>query len=677
MLAVIVLTITVTPSVLAKDKFDKELLNRVFDYPSTIMPLMPDTVNTNIYTKCILNVKKKNFTLVTVPHIYHIAISPKRDFLNESYTNVDIIGLKYDVKKATQLSISTVPHHNRLIALMKYLTPDIYSETLVEDWFLSPLHRSNHRLYRYSTKDHGNSTAIVSFKPRRRNTQLVKGIAIVEKTTGRIISYEIKGEYDMVKFVLKVDMGDEGYYALIPNRCNLHAKFKYLGNTILAHFSTISGLSHTLPDSIKGSRDLSLMEQLRPEPLTLHEDSILTSFIQEKQQKDSLQAVEGYEKKKKNTAEFIFWDILGDNLFNRRKTNFGPDDRGYLRIAPIFNPLYFGYSHHKGIVYKFDIKSSYMLSNNSDIAMRLKIGYSFKQHQWYYNIPFQWNFNNKRNGYVKVEFGNGNHINDSGVLEQVKAEQRDSVDWNKMDMEYFKNSFFRTELGIDITSTIGVMAGLSLYTRTPVNEEGFRLAGKPLKYRSFSPIIALKAHPKWASKPEFCLSYEQGVKGIFNSDSEYGRIEFDATQQFSMRQLRSLYLRYGGGMYVHNHSGNYFLDYYNFRQENIPPGWHDDWKGEFRLLDSHWYNSSDYYLRLNTTYESPLMMLTYVPIIGQIIEKERLYFSLLKVRRLSSYAELGYGFTNRIFSFGIFTGFSNTHYEGFGFRIGLELFEDW
>jgi hypothetical protein len=246
-----------------------------------------------------------------------------------------------------------------------------------------------------------------------------------------------------------------------------------------------------------------------------------------------------------------------------------------------------------------------------------------------------------------------------------------------MDMEYFKNSFFRTELGIDITSTIGVMAGLSLYTRTPVNEEGFRLAGKPLKYRSFSPIIALKAHPKWASKPEFCLSYEQGVKGIFNSDSEYGRIEFDATQQFSMRQLRSLYLRYGGGMYVHNHSGNYFLDYYNFRQENIPPGWHDDWKGEFRLLDSHWYNSSDYYLRLNTTYESPLMMLTYVPIIGQIVEKERLYFSLLKVRRLSSYAELGYGFTNRIFSFGIFTGFSNKHYEGFGFRIGLELFEDW
>ena len=38
---------------------------------------------------------------------------------------------------------------------------------------------------------------------------------------------------------------------------------------------------------------------------------------------------------------------------------------------------------------------------------------------------------------------------------------------------------------------------------------------------------------------------------------------------------------------------------------------------------------------------------------------------------------MGYGFTNRLFSIGIFVATRNIEYDGIGCRVGLELFRDW
>jgi hypothetical protein len=47
------------------------------------------------------------------------------------------------------------------------------------------------------------------------------------------------------------------------------------------------------------------------------------------------------------------------------------------------------------------------------------------------------------------------------------------------------------------------------------------------------------------------------------------------------------------------------------------------------------------------------------------------------VENLKPYVEVGYGFTNRAFSVGFFTGWSSHHFEGVGARISLELFNNW
>ena len=96
-----------------------------------------------------------------------------------------------------------------------------------------------------------NGNAKIVFKPRTNNTQLVRGAAIIDSETGRVIETEISGEHDMVKFRLRLDMGKEGLLSLVPSSCRLESKFSFLGNKLSANYSIFiqdSTLSH---DSIK------------------------------------------------------------------------------------------------------------------------------------------------------------------------------------------------------------------------------------------------------------------------------------------------------------------------------------------------------------------------------------------------------------------------------------------
>lgn len=119
-------------------------------------------------------------------------------------------------------------------------------------------------------------------------------------------------------------------------------------------------------------------------------------------------------------------------------------------------------------------------------------------------------------------------------------------------------------------------------------------------------------------------------------------------------------MRAGYGFYT-NRGDNYFLDYANFRDNNLPEGWDDDWSGNFQLLDAHIYNESAYYMRANVSYESPMLFATWLPYFGKYIEKERFYVSSVLLEKTRPYYEVGYGFTNRYISVGLFAETSTTH----------------
>ena len=90
----------------------------------------------------------------------------------------------------------------------------------------------------------------------------------------------------------------------------------------------------------------------------------------------------------------------------------------------------------------------------------IKAGYSFKQKQIYYTFPTTFFFNNKHDGYIQFEFGNGNRITNSKIAEDIKEEKRDSIDWSKFNLDYFRDSRTTLTLHYNLNTKIGFQIGV-------------------------------------------------------------------------------------------------------------------------------------------------------------------------------------------------------------------------
>lgn len=655
----------------SKSKVDSLVLERIFTYKESLNHFQSDSLSF-VYVRYNMEVEKRNPILLCVPSMYVIA-KGNREYAGETYTE-----LKFDdgkIKSSKRIiNIGTVPRYRTTMPSMtQYMSPRIYDVSMVNNYMLSPFNRHNRRFYKYRISRLTGNRAEVIFIPKLSNTQLVNGRAIVEYATGRVIKVLLNGEFDMTRLRLNIRMGTDGVRSLHPQDMSVNAIFSFLGNKISANYRTVYNLDRQLPDSIVNNHDRSAMDSVRPEPLPPIEKAIYEKYdLQSAADTTATKAV-----KKRSAWKAVLWDAIGDNIVNRIQGNFGSQDQGSLRISPILNPLYMGYSKNKGITYKFNVRTKYNFNTSQNISLNFKGGYSFKQKQFYFMLPLQYTFNAKKNGFLKIEFGNGNRITNSSIVDVIKHTALDSIKWDEMKLDYFKDLYLKVTTNYDLSDKVSIQPGLAFHRRSAVDKRSFELLSEPSVYRSFAPTLQLQYRPFGWNGVTITSDYERGIKGIGQASMNYERFEFDASWICRFSSVRLLSLRCGSGFYTSRSHDAYFLDYSNFRDNNLLGGWNDDWSGDFHLLDRNWYNVSKYYIRTNTTYESPLLFISYLPFFGRFIETERLYISTLNVEHLHPYIEYGYGFTNRLFSVGIFCATRNVKFDGFGVKFGFELFSKW
>ena len=661
-----------------KDDFRDSVMTRVFAYISRFDTIAIPSKASYAYTKFQMRTNHRNFTLAMVPTMYAIAKGGGRQFMGEYYSKVSFDKHNH-IQTQRLLNISTIPHRrNTMPSALKYLTPNVYGETLFQENILSPYHRSNRKFYYYRVTPLPFGKAQVYAYPKLKNTQLVRSMSIVDFETGRINIVDFEGEYDMTRFYISIQMNlGNGQQTLYPKKCDLRANFRFLGNKITAIYTSVYNLPKMLSDSLVNVEDSALMNKVRPIKLNKEEQAAINHYFLQKHVRDSIDQATQH---KTSFTKDILWDIIGDNVLNRIKQNFGKDRQGYLRINPILNPLYMGYSHRKGFVYKFDLRGSYAFSDNVQLALRFRAGYQFKRRQFYFNIPATLNFNKKHDGYTQIEFGNGNRINSNVVARRILdiSKDKDSlINFPHGDYTDFKDNYLRIINHWMITPRYGFEVGLVAHHRIAVYPSFYQAADFPTSYRSVAPAIALEWHPTGSKGPVVKLDYERSYKGLLSSNISYERMEFDVQGIINATRRRSFSLRGGAGFYTQKGDHWYFVDYTNFRDNNIPGGWNDNWSGEFEMLRSSWYNASDYYVRSNATYEAPAMVTAWLPWVGRFIEKERVYVNTLLVRHLHPYTEWGYGFSTRLMSIGFFASFQNSKFNGVGCRWEFELFRNW
>lgn len=663
----------------AAQQSDSLLLRRVFNYANKYTEGV-EGFQSNVYIKHLYQTHQRNFTLWCVPSMYAIARG-QRAFVSEQYSRLTFQeDGKMDNRR--QVYYTTIPHNRRTMpTLLEFITPRLYDETLYGDHVLSPFNHYNHGFYRYTTDSIDSQLDSISFRPRFvNNTQLVKGKAIVERSTGRIIEAEMTGEFDMMHFQTKTVQGGWGSRTLLPKFCRTNVYFKFLGNHISSVFEGSYDCPVTLPDSVNVRGNRQLIDSVRPYDLSPEEAAIyyyrdsLRASRASADTTDTDTLMQQPVKRKHNYLRDIAWEKLGESLIRSLKAS---NEDGYVRLSPIINPQYFSYSERKGFSYRFKLGARYNLSSDVSLGMNTRFGYNFKQRKFYFNLPLRLDYSYRnRDAYAEVAWGSGNRIYNNTVIEELKRHDHNPYDekvYQEQKLDQFDDWNLHLVNYLPLNNRLAIEGGIVFHQRKAVNKNGMRELAMPTEYRSLAPMLSVKTRP-WRKGPLFTFDYERGLSG--KNYLDYERWEIDASLKHRMHRLQTLNLRIGTGFYTRRDK-NFFMDYSNFRDENLPEGWDDDWSGNFQLLDAHVYNMSKYYMRGNISFESPLMALSFVPFAGRYIERERIYLSSLSVAHTRLYSELGYGFTCRYFSMGFFASFLNTQFQESGAKFTFELFRRW
>ena len=684
-----------------KPMVSDSILQCIFQF-SPFYSRIIDEYKADLYIKGKVKVHKRNHLIRYVPSMFRFE-KHINDYLMESlselhYTAPDI----YD-RKIKAVSTTFPRNRGQITDVMDYLNMNIYSSSLMSDKLLSPLDKKSSRYYHYLLDSIAGPPDCQRYKiliiPKFRGTQLVSGYMWVS---------------DVIRFKVRVKMGEEGDVEFLPVQFDLNLVFKFIGNHLemdmgawlkyneikfyegAARRKSQKKHHHDLTESYKLTCDSEQLitdkekfNELRPIPLSALEDSLYRSYAL---RQDTLLRVP----KKKKNEHLEFWGELGDMLISSYNVNLS--SMGSVHCSPLINPVLLDYSHSRGFSYKQKFKYSRLFHDGRILRISPQIGYNFTHKELYVKADADWQYWPEKQASFEVSVGNGNRIYSSVVLDQLKQLPDSTFNFDQLELDYFKDVYLNLFHNIEIVNGLFIKAGVSVHWRYLINNSKVILE-KPLpdkdwaalrgirsEYNSFAPRIRIEWTPGMyyymngrrkmnvgSSMPTFMLDYERGIKGVFKSTGAHERWEFDIQQNLKLSGIRSIGYRIGGGMFT-KQEDMYFVDFANFARRNLPEGWNDDIGGTFQLLDGRWYNSSRQYWRGNFTYESPFILLKPLNRWLGLVQQERLYGGILFMPHLNPYIELGYGIGTHIFDVGAFVSTINGQFDTFGFKFTFELF---
>ena len=699
------------------------ILQNIFQF-SPFYSKIVDEYKADLYIKGRVKVHKSNRLVKYIPSMFRLE-KGVNDYIIESisemhYTSPDIYNRK--VKAVS----STFPRNGKLTDLTDFLNMNIYSSSMMSDKLLSPLDKECSRYYTYLLDSIAGSDESLRYKirivPKFKGTQLVSGYIWVSDQVWTIREVCFVGKFDMIEFRLKNVMGEDGDAEFLPVKLNLDISFKFMGNHLemnagaLVDYKKVSFYgggprrkstkkhSHDLTeffeltvDSTQVVTDKATFAMLRPVPLTPDEHALY-------QQRSIQTHDEEFPDGEKVVAEVKksgeFWGQVGDMLISSYSVNLS--GLGSVKCSPLINPLMLDYSHSRGVTYRQKFKYNRIFPKGQMLRITPQVGFNFKDGELFVKGDMEYMYCPEKMASFEMDMGNGNRIYSSVVLDKLSSLSEQAVDFKGMDLDYFKDIYLDVLHNIEPVNGLMIKAGVSMHWRKLANYDHLRLrdflqqAGGGIlhnlsirtEYNSFAPRLRVEWTPGMyyymngrrkmnvgSSMPTFILDYERGLKGVFGSNDEHERVEFDVQQKIKLNRIRTLGYRAGFGIFT-KMDNVYFVDFANFKRSNIPEGWNDEIGGTFQLLDRHWYNSSRRYWRGHVAYESPFILLRPLNRLLGMIQQERLYGGILFMPHLTPYLEVGYGIGTHIFDVGAFAGFVNGKYDGVGFKFTFELFNE-
>jgi len=539
-----------------------------------------------------------------------------------------------------------------------------------------------------------NRVCCISFHPIRRHHTLLEGYVLVDSVDSKILGLRWKGKLDMARFTGQLYFAPDTLHKgqLRPHCSEIDISYTYGKTQAENRYYTLFNKFNYVPldslDRRKIPHDLTPyyqqqeiqeidFEQLRPIDLPERIDSLFSH---------STPTQTTRHRKKKAIETFSETLVDGSRLGS---------EQNRLRIDGPLDPASLGYDKFNGFTIRERARWTRRFQNDRELYVKGEIGYAFRLRELRYRALLEWTYLPKQRGRWHIEVNRNNSTFSSKFINQVNDElqkEHNAIQFDSLGIEYYKLREFTLEHGIEASNGLMIYTGFLGNYRTPVKSGAHKVSDERLRelvdtyYADFTPFLRIEWTPnqfyrfdrgykEYISSPAPTLSLEivRAIPGVFNTDSNYGRIEFDASQSFRWSRTGTFAYHFGMGKFF-NRKGEYFINYRYFNRSQYPTSWEDDRiGGTFHLLDDPWYSSSPAYVQSHFMQETPFGLLHLISPISRYIIKERIYLGSLWAEGKQFYNELGYGIDNNYFNMGFFIGFRDARYYSCGFKFRIEL----
>ena len=667
--------------------------------------------DSDIYLKVNLDILRKNYLIRYLPSMFR----PRkgvRKYILETYSDLHYTAPNIYDHRVKATTGTTPRYRGAKENLLRYFNINVYSPVLFEHKLLSPLSETAQKHYNYKLTrvdkglgDHLEYT--IEFTPKSMSYQLLSGYVIVSDGVWSIREFEFSGKSEYFTFTNHIRMGEVGNVdEFVPLSYKINTVLRFVGNKMKADFHGVLTYNEikmqklTQPKVEKNKYDLTdsyILQcpdsvipidknffKYRKLPLTIDERKLYQEYTDQLDLKDSLATSDSSSKK---SSKGVFWGELGDALVSNHTVDLY--NIGKVKFSPLINPFLLSYSGKDGLSYKHKIKYNRLFSNDRILRITPTLGYNFKWREFYWRGTASFNYWPRKRSGLELNFGNGNRIYSSEVLDDIKG-MTDTINFDKLNLDYFKNFNLSLMHTYEVLNGLSLDIGLSIHKRKSKGSQYRDSLEIPDDYKGRYVSVAPRARVTWtpgqyyymngkrkinlhSKYPTFTVDWERGLKGFLGGTRSHERIELDIQHKIPLGLMRNIYYRIGGGRFT-NQDQIYFIDFIYFAKNNLPLGWNDDIGGTFQLLDRRWYNASRYYGRVNFVYETPFLLMPHFRKWTRSIINERIYANALMMNQLQPYIEVGYGIGTHIFDFGLFYANYNWNDSKIGVKITFELF---
>jgi hypothetical protein len=458
----------------------------------------------------------------------------------------------------------------------------------------------------------------------------------------------------------------------------------------------IKPLQKLTVDSDARKRDSSYWVQNRAIPLTAEE---LKSYHKKDSivQKAASDTAKTAEKKRK---QGIFGKVLSGFTVPSKKSSFSVRYDGLIDLGGISFNTVDGWAYKQSFHVNWKVDSIH----NLWISPELKYAFNRKELMGYFSSGY--NYAPGRNGVINLNGGvksmDFNQSKGINSFENTVA----SLFFRRNYMKLFEGKYVNLNNQIDLANGLRLNTSVNFtemrklenhsnysffyrdqrdYTSN-IPDNDFFIAEQPLKSRSFTFAAGLTFTPEyhyrmegpkkvmvWSRFPTFNLNYKTAIAGVFDSNSKYHLVTGGVNQNIKLKYDASFDYGMQLGAFF-NVDRIHFSEFKHFNTQQLPITL-SNFEQSFQLLDFYRYSTSQRFIEGHVHYESQLLLLKYLPLLGFTRWSENLYFNYLSTPVLKNYTEFGYGLNNILLlaNVGVFASFENGKYKSFGAKLSINF----